>query len=108
MDQAIQTKEVWLVNAELEVNIFPIDHMMTIKIYPDASVEVVLSELQSLCGCMREINEAVQEGHLSATCGKVSLVYLQGLANAMLQSVTKGIWRSDMAFQEQLHNSEGK
>ncbi len=102
MEAEKQPKPVWLSNCEVECNIFPMDNTMTIKVYPAASVEGVLSEIQSLCGCMREINEAVQEGHLSGNCGKVSMIYLQGLSTAMLESVAKGVWQSEFDLPAEL------
>ncbi|UCV23593.1 hypothetical protein [Ferribacterium limneticum] len=52
-----------------------------------------LSEVQSLCGCIAEIDAAVRAGQLSPTSAKVSMIYMLGMAQSILTAVTNGVWQ---------------
>lgn len=52
-----------------------------------------LSEVQSLCGCVAELDAAVRAGQLSPTCAKVTMLYTLGMAQSILMAVTNGVWQ---------------
>lgn len=52
-----------------------------------------LSEVQSLCGCIAEIDAAVRAGQLSPTTAKVTMIYTLGIAQSILTAVTNGVWQ---------------
>jgi hypothetical protein len=52
-----------------------------------------LSEVQSLCGCVAELDAAVRAGQLSPTSAKVTLLYTLGVAQSILSAVTNGVWQ---------------
>ena len=52
-----------------------------------------LSEVQSLCGCIAEIDAAVRAGQLSPTSAKVTMIYTLSMAQSILTAVTNGVWQ---------------